>query len=115
MPLNGSGSPSVPERSSERLHLRLYVAGDSPSTVLTRSNLQRFCEEYGCWVEVEIEVIDVLKALQFLPRDGVLVAPALVKISPKPPKLILGDLSQKVRIANALGFEYPPGQPRPLE
>jgi two-component system, chemotaxis family, response regulator Rcp1 len=112
MPEKGSSSPTVRERSGDRLHLRLYVTGDSPGSVLARHNVQRFCEEFGCGDEttIEVEVIDILKATQFMSRDGVLVAPALVKVSPKPSRLILGDLNQKALVANVFGLGYPPHQ-----
>jgi circadian clock protein KaiB len=83
--------------SQERWQLRLYVAGQTPKSVLAFANLKRLCEEYlkGRYA---IEVVDLVKHPQLAKGDQILAIPTLVRKLPSPIRKIIGDLSNTERV-----------------
>jgi circadian clock protein KaiB len=81
----------------EKFMLRLYVAGQTPKSILAFSNLKKICEEHlhGLYT---IEVIDLLKNPQLAKGDQILALPTLVRKLPTPVKKIIGDLSNTERV-----------------
>ncbi len=77
--------------------LRLYVAGQTPKSLLAFANLKRICEEHLAG-EYLIEVIDLLKNPQLAQGDQILALPTLVRKLPAPVKKIIGDLSNTERV-----------------
>ena len=91
---NLQGTPSSAEKAYS---LRLYVAGQTPKSVLALRNLQEICEQHllGCY---EIEVVDLLVNPQLARGDQILAVPTLVRRLPEPIKKIIGDLSNTERV-----------------
>ncbi len=83
--------------------LRLYIAGDAPNSVVAIANLRRALEQFPDQ-PVELEVIDVLAHPEIGARDGVLVTPTLVKLSPGPERRLLGNLRNAELLLGALGL-----------
>ena len=81
--------------------LRLYVAGDSPSSRRAIANLKAICATVFD-DQCEVEVLDVLENAERALADGVLVTPTLIRITP-PRRTIVGDLSQRAKVLDALG------------
>ena len=79
--------------------LRLYVAGQTPKSLMAFRNLKKICEEH-LKDEYRIEVIDLMEQPQLSKGDQILAIPTLVRQLPKPMRKIIGDLSdtQKVLI-----------------
>ena len=77
--------------------LRLYVAGQTPKSVLAFDNLRRICDEYLTG-RYEIEIIDLLENPQLARGDQILAVPTLVRRLPEPIKKIIGDLSSVERV-----------------
>jgi circadian clock protein KaiB len=77
--------------------LRLYVAGQTPKSVLAFTNLKRICEEHLAG-RYEIEVIDLRQTPQLAQGDQILALPTLVRRLPEPIKKIIGDLSNTERV-----------------
>ena len=77
--------------------LRLYVAGQTPKSVLALDNLRRICDEYLAG-RYEIEIIDLLENPQLARGDQILAVPTLVRRLPEPIKKIIGDLSNVERV-----------------
>jgi circadian clock protein KaiB len=77
--------------------LRLYVAGQTPKSVLALSNLKRICEEH-LQGRYDIEIIDLVASPQLARRDQILAMPTLVRRLPEPIKRIIGDLSNTERV-----------------
>ena len=77
--------------------LRLYVAGQTPKSVLAFENLRRICDEYLAG-RYEIEIIDLLENPQLARGDQILAIPTLVRRLPEPIKKIIGDLSNVERV-----------------
>ena len=82
--------------------LRLYVAGESPSSLKAISNLNAIAEEYLS-DNHKIEIVDTLAGMSVAFGDGVLVTPTLVKVSTEPTRHIIGDLSDKQKVLQVLG------------
>jgi circadian clock protein KaiB len=77
--------------------LRLYVAGQTPKSVLAFSNLKQICEAH-LQGRYEIEIIDLLTNPQLALGDQILAVPTLVRRLPEPIKKIIGDLSNTERV-----------------
>ena len=85
-------SPAAPAYS-----LRLYVAGQTPKSVLAFTNLKQICEQHLLG-RYEIEIIDLLENPQLARGDQILAVPTLVRRLPEPIKKIIGDLSNTERV-----------------
>jgi circadian clock protein KaiB len=83
--------------------LVLYVAGNTPKSVLALKNLKKYCEEY-LRDEYRIEVIDLLVNPQLAEGDQILAVPTLVRKVPVPIRKIIGDLSNEERVLVGLNI-----------
>ncbi len=88
--------------------LRLYVAGQTPKSVLALANLKQICEEY-LQGRYEIDVIDLRQDPQLASGDQILAVPTLVRRLPEPIKKIIGDLSNTERVLIGLDFRVRAG------
>ena len=88
--------------------LRLYVAGQTPKSLLAFTNLKRLCEE-RLQGRYTIEVIDLLKTPQLAEDDQILAVPTLVRKLPVPIRKIIGDLSNTERVL--VGLDLRPRAP----
>jgi len=77
--------------------LRLYVAGQTPKSILAFTNLKEICEEH-LQGRYEIEIVDLLVNPQLAVGDQILAVPTLVRRLPEPIKKIIGDLSNTERV-----------------
>jgi circadian clock protein KaiB len=86
-----SGTPSTVQ-----WELRLYVAGESPTSVAAVVNLNKLCEAHLAG-NYRIEVIDLLKNPRLSVDDQIVAVPTLVRKLPTPMRKIIGDLSDSER------------------
>lgn len=86
-----------PASAGQTYELRLYVAGETPKSVLALANLRTICEEH-LRGRYEIEVIDLMDNPQLAQGDQILALPTLVRRLPEPIKKIIGDLSNTERV-----------------
>jgi circadian clock protein KaiB len=77
--------------------LRLYVAGQTPKSIVALANLKKFCEEH-LKGQYTIEVVDLVQFPQLARGDQILAIPTLVRKLPSPMKKIIGDLSNTERV-----------------
>lgn len=83
--------------------LRLYVAGNAPNSVKAVKHLKTVIREHmpdRC----QLEVVDVLDQSERALKDGVLVTPTLLRLTPLPVLKIVGDLSETSKVVEALGL-----------
>ena len=82
---------------------RLYVAGDTPNSLLAKVNLGFLCraEIPGRY---KIEVIDVLRNPSRALTDGIFMTPCLIKLSPSPVRMIVGTLNRTETLLESLGL-----------
>ncbi len=89
--------------NGNRWDLRLYIAGNTKKAVTALRNLKSICEEQlKC--KYHIEVIDLSKNPELGREDQILAIPTLVRHSPLPVRLIIGDLSDSERVRNWLNI-----------
>jgi len=92
---DGLNAPSVV--AGPLYSLRLYVAGQTPKSVLAFSNLKQICDEH-LQGRYAIEVIDLVETPQLARGDQIFAVPTLVRRLPEPIKKIIGDLSNTERV-----------------
>ncbi len=92
------------EPDLERWDLRLYVAGQTPKSMLALSNLKRYCEEH-LQGRYQIEGVDLLKHPQLAEGDQILALRTLIRKLPEPMKRIIGDLSNEERVLVGLDLK----------
>jgi len=76
--------------------LRLYVAGQTPKSLVAFANLKQLCEQHLTG-KYRIEVIDLLKKPQLARDDQIIAIPTLVRRLPQPIRKIIGDLCDTQR------------------
>lgn len=82
---------------------RLYIAGEAPNSRIAIVNLEAICQE--CLRgHYELESVDILQDPLRAFRDGILVTPTLVKLSPPPVCKIVGNLSERSKVLRVLGL-----------
>lgn len=91
------------KQKPRKLHLRLYVAGQTPRSIAALANLKQVCEERVPG-KYQIEVIDLLKKPQLASGDQILAVPTLVRSLPQPIRKIIGDLSNKEKLLIGLNI-----------
>jgi circadian clock protein KaiB len=87
----------------EGLQLRLYVAGDSPNSLLARRNLDAVLAELQAQ-GTSLELIDVLREPERGLRDRILATPTLVRATPLPELRIIGTLRDRELLVRRLGL-----------
>ncbi len=82
---------------------RLYVAGEAPNSIRARSNLRQIIND---WVTVPhtIEEIDLLKEPRRAQDDNIIVTPTLLMVGPEPGRRVVGNLSEQLKVVEALGL-----------
>ena len=85
--------------------LKLYVAGNTPSSTKALRTLNTILEEEFQGVYA-LKVIDVLKNPQLAEEDKILATPTLAKILPPPERKIIGDISDRERVLIGLDLLY---------
>ena len=93
---NGAAASKRTGRKTQ-MELRLYIAGQTPKSLLALRNLQRICEAHlqGTY---RIDVIDLIKTPQLAQGDQILAIPTLVRNLPTPIRKIIGDLSNTEKV-----------------
>lgn len=88
---------------SEKFELRLYVAGQTPKSVLALKNITKYCNEH-LEGRYSIEIIDLLKTPQLAEGDQIFAIPTLVRKFPEPLRKIIGDLSNEEKVLVGLNI-----------
>ena len=86
-----------------RYTLRLFIAGTTWLSRRAVENLRRLCDERLAG-RVDLEVIDIHQQPELAVRYQVIATPTLVKLSPAPPRHIVGDLSDTMRLLRGLNL-----------
>jgi circadian clock protein KaiB len=83
--------------SDKKWNLRLYIAGQTPKSMVALANLRRICEQHmdGRYT---IEIIDLMANPRLAQQDQIVAIPTLVRELPSPLKRIIGDLSNTERV-----------------
>lgn len=89
--------------AKERWELRLYIACQTPKSILALKNITKYCEEYLSG-QYSIEIIDLLKSPQLAEGDQIFAIPTLVRKFPEPLRKIIGDLSNEEKVLVGLNI-----------
>ncbi len=93
------------EADEERvLHLRLYIADETPRSLNAVANLKKICKE-DLSDKCHIEIFDIAKHPESARRDQIVAIPTLLRKTPKSlvqSKRIIGDLSNSSKVLAAL-------------
>lgn len=90
-------------KKEEKWELRLYIAGQTPKSVMAMQNLKKYCETH-LKGRYEIEVIDLLVKPQLAEGDQIFAIPTLVRRVPVPIRKIIGDLSNEEKVLVGLNI-----------
>jgi circadian clock protein KaiB len=85
-------------------NLSLYVADLRPSSILAFENLKAACKEH-LHGRYRIHVIDVLAHPEIARSAQIVAVPTVVRLSPKPIRTAIGDLSDGRRLLAWLNLE----------
>ncbi len=85
------------------IFLILYINGASAMGARAVERLKRILREGGV-TNYRLEVVDVDASPEALETESILVIPTLVKRAPDPPARLVGDVSDKARILDALAL-----------
>ncbi len=91
------------EYKEQTWELRLYIAGQTPKSILAIKNINKYCKEYLDG-KYSIEVIDLLKTPQLAEGDQIFAIPTLVRKFPEPIRKIIGDLSNEEKVLVGLNI-----------
>jgi len=83
--------------------LRLYIAGQTPKSVLALKNINKYCKEH-LEGQYSIEIVDLLKSPQLADGDQIFAIPTLVRKVPEPIRKIIGDLSNEEKVLVGLNI-----------
>jgi circadian clock protein KaiB len=79
----------------------VYVAGSSPHSLNALANLRAFCSKHFEGA-AQIEIVDILEEPRRGLADGVVLTPSVVRVSPGPRLVLVGNLGDKRRLEAAL-------------
>ena len=97
MKMKAEAATTASDDNTKVWNLRLYVAGQTPKSIVALANLKKICEEH-LKGKYTIEVIDLLQNPQLAKGDQILALPTLVRKLPVPVRKIIGDLSNTERV-----------------
>lgn len=83
--------------------LKLYVTGSTLRSTRAIANITRICESLLVG-RVELQIIDLYQDPHAGMEDQIIALPTLVKIAPGPTRRVIGDLSDRAKLLNALGL-----------
>lgn len=72
--------------------------------VLAYRNLKKICEEH-IEDKCDIEVVDLLEKPEIARKEQIVAIPTLMKTSPKPERVLIGDFSNVEHVLKALDVE----------
>jgi circadian clock protein KaiB len=92
--------------------LTLFVTGASELSGRAIANVRALCERHLSG-RYTLEVVDVLRDPSMMSAYDVVAAPTLIKESPLPKRMLVGDLSDTARVLKALDVQAEPTAPVP--
>jgi circadian clock protein KaiB len=112
--MNFEVSPTMDKEKADKWELRLYVAGQTPKSILALKNITRYCKEHleGRYT---IEVVDLLKNPQLAEGDQIFAIPTLVRKFPEPLRKIIGDLSNEQKVLVGLNIRSLNNHTNPMD
>ena len=86
---------------------RLYFAHDLETSAQALRNLKAMCRTHLPGRH-EIEIVNVYQESKRMLAEGILMTPTLVRLTPAPPKKIVGTLARTDLVLQVLGIDTQP-------
>jgi circadian clock protein KaiB len=93
-----------PKPERENYVLRLFVAGTTPRSTRSIVNITEFCKQF-LEGHYDLEVVDIYQQPAEARDQQIIAAPTLIKSFPLPLRRLVGDFSDRERVAAGLGLE----------
>jgi circadian clock protein KaiB len=81
--------------------MTLFVTGATVRSGRAVANVRGFCEDELAG-DYELEVVDLYRTPDRARLDEVVAAPTLIRREPKPARRVIGDMSDRRRLADAI-------------
>ena len=94
-------------QAKARYVLKLYVAGVTPKSEAAIRSVTEICETH-LQDRYDLEIIDIYQQPERAKGDQIIAAPTLVKRTPKPPKRLVGNLSDPNKVLVGLNLRAKP-------
>ncbi len=88
---------------AEKYKLCLYIAGKTQKSNNAIENLKKYCEE-ELKDKYTVEIIDLLEHPHLAEGEQIIAVPTLVKKLPAPVRILVGDLSDKIKVLVGLNL-----------
>lgn len=95
---------TIKDSEDKKYVLFLYVAGVTPRSTQSITNIKKICEEH-LKGRYELEVIDIYQQPALAKVGQIIAAPTLVKKLPPPLRKFIGDLADVERILVGLDLK----------
>ena len=89
--------------AKEIWELRLYIAGQTPKSILALKNITKYCREH-LEGKYTIEIVDLMVNPRLAEGDQIFAIPTLVRKFPEPLRKIIGDLSNEEKVLVGLNI-----------
>jgi circadian clock protein KaiB len=86
--------------------LTLFVAGASEMSARAIGNVRSICEQHLAG-RYQLGVVDIHRDATLMRQYDVVAAPTLVRVSPLPKRMLVGDLSDTARVLATLDIVTP--------
>jgi circadian clock protein KaiB len=81
--------------------MTLYVAGASRRSLRAVDNVRDFCEQ-ELTGNYDLEVVDLYRAVDQAKAAQIIAAPTLLRHAPGPTRRVIGDMSDRHRLREAI-------------
>ena len=88
----------------DKLILKLYVSGMSGKSMQAIENITHFCDEH-LHDAFDLEIIDIYKDPGIAEEQQIVFTPSLIKLTPLPKKIMVGNFSNTDKIKLSLGVD----------
>ncbi len=87
------------------LNLKLYIAGNTPSSLRALEGVKKIFEE-KLICKYDLQVLDVLQNPQLAEKDKIIATPTLVYVHSTRNRMIIGDLSNAEKVLEGLDLPF---------
>jgi circadian clock protein KaiB len=88
---------------TEKYKLCLYIAGKTQKSKKAIENLKKYCDD-ELKDRYTVEIIDLLEHPHLAEGEQIIAVPTLIKKLPAPVRVLVGDLSDKIKVLVGLNL-----------
>lgn len=105
--LSGPAAHDAAPATSSDVFLRVYVDRREPRSARTENIVRRFAAASGRPTPIRVQVLDISESTAEAEADGVIAAPSILRLAPRPTVHIVGGIRSARELASALELPYP--------